>query len=400
MLVREACVEAFYVLALGLVSIGCAAWLIQAVLAVRAMRATPILAHTEYAQPAAWPRVALIVPACNEAATLDAAARSLLAQDYPDLEFIFVDDRSTDGTSAIVDRLAAADPRVRAVHIDRLPAGWLGKVHALHTASQVATGQWLLFIDADVHLAPQALRKAIAFCIARDREHLAILPEFWSSTFWLDAVMSSFLRLGIIGSRSWGIENPESTAAIGIGAFNLVRRDALARTPGFEFLRLEVVDDIGLGQMLKRSGVRSSFALGRELVGLHWYRSVGEMVRGTEKNAFAAIGHYSVARTIGVILAYLISEWSPIAALLPIWPPALNVLGGVTLVVAVATIAGMMRWMRRPILPALIFPAGALIFAYAVLRSGVLALVRGGLLWRGTLYPTRELRLNQRYRFL
>jgi hypothetical protein len=251
-----------------------------------------------------------------------------------------------------------------------------------------------------VHLAPSTLRKAIAYCTARDREHLAILPSFWSSTFWLDAVMASFLRMGVIGSRSWAIENPDSTAAIGIGAFNLVRRDALARTPGFEFLRLEVVDDIGLGQMLKRSGVRSSLALGRDLVGLHWYRSVGEMIRGTEKNAFAAIGHYSALRTIGVVLAYVVTELSPIFALLPVWPVAVNILGGVSLIVAIGTIIGMMRWMRRPILPALLFPAGALIFAFAVLRSGILALVRGGLLWRGTLYPTAELRAGQRYRFL
>jgi hypothetical protein len=389
-----------YWVACGVIAMGCAVWIVQAALAFRAMHATRVLADCDHPAPAAWPRVSIIVPACNEADSLDAAARSLLAQNYPDLEFILVNDRSTDASGEIIDRLASSDARVRAIHITRLPSGWLGKVHALHTASQVATGEWLLFIDADVHLAPGAIRKAIAFCTARDREHLAILPSFWSSTFWLDAVLSSFLRLGIIGSRSWAIEDPHSTAAIGIGAFNLVRRDALARTPGFEFLRLEVVDDIGLGQMLKRSGVRSSLALGRDLVGLHWYRSVGDMVRGTEKNAFAAIGHYSHLRTIGVVAGYLVTEWSPLVALLPLWPLAVNILGGLSLIAAITAIVAMMRWMRRPILPALIFPAGALIFAFAVLRSGVLALVRGGLLWRGTLYPTSELRNGQRYRFL
>lgn len=389
-----------YWLAVGAVALGCIGWIVQAVLASRAFRATPILSDTSYPAPAAWPRVSLIVPACNESETIEAAARSLLALDYPDLEFILVNDRSTDATGAIIDRLAAADPRVRTIHIRDLPAGWLGKVHALHTATQAATGNWLLFIDADVHLAPAAMHKAIAFCEGRGREHLAILPAFWSSTFWLDAVMASFLRIGIIASRSWAIEDQRSTAAIGVGAFNLVRRDALARTPGFEFLRLEVVDDIALGQMLKRCGVRSSFALGRDLVGLHWYRCVAEMVRGTEKNAFAAIGHYSALRTIGVILAYLTVELSPFLALPPIWPLWLNALGAVSLAAALGTIAALARRLGRPLFPALLFPAGAAIFAFAVLRSGILAIIRGGLLWRGTLYPTAELRAGQRYRFL
>lgn len=389
-----------YWLAGSAVLIGCVGWIVQALLAWRAMRATPVLNETSYPAPKSWPRVSLIVPACNEAETIEAAARSLLALDYPNLEFIVINDRSTDATGTIIDRLAAADPRVRAIHIGELPVGWLGKVHALHTATKSATGDWLLFIDADVHLAPSALQKAIAFCDGRGRDHLTILPTFWSSTFWLDAVMASFLRLGIVGSRSWAIEDPRSSAAIGVGAFNLVRRDALARTPGFEFLRLEVVDDIGLGQMLKRCGVRSSFALGRDLVGLHWYRSVGEMVRGTEKNAFAAIGRYSAVRTIGFVVAYLAMEFAPLFALLPGWPIWLNGLGAASLIAALGAIAALARRLRQPLLPALLFPAGATIFAYAVLRSGILAIVRGGLLWRGTLYRTADLRAGQRYRFL
>jgi glycosyltransferase involved in cell wall biosynthesis len=382
------------------IAMGCTAWLVQAALAVRAMRAIPVLVDTDCPPPAQRPRVTLIVPACNEAESIEAAARSLLAQDYPNLEFILVNDRSTDRTGEIIERLASADPRIRALHVTHLPAGWLGKVHALHSASKIATGDWLLFIDADVHLAPSALQKAIAFCVGRGREHLAILPTFWSSTFWLDAVMASFLRMGVIGSRSWAIEDPRSTAAIGVGAFNLVRRDAFARTPGFEFLRLEVVDDIGLGQMLKRCGVRSSFAVGRDLVGLHWYRSVNEMVRGTEKNAFAAIGRYSPLRTIGFVAAYLVMELAPLVALLPLWPIWLNALGAASLVAALSAIAMLARRLRQRLLPALLFPAGAAIFAYAVLRSGVLAILRGGLLWRGTLYRTTDLRAGQRYRFL
>src|SRR5262245_54122822 len=119
---------------------GCLFWIVSFVLVLRLIRATPVLAHVNPPEPEAWPRVSVIIPACNEADTLEAAMRSRLAEDYPNVEFILVDDRSTDETGAIVDRLAAADARIHAIHIGDLPDGWLGKVHALNTATQQATG--------------------------------------------------------------------------------------------------------------------------------------------------------------------------------------------------------------------------------------------------------------------
>src|SRR5262249_26447939 len=152
------------------------------------------------------------------------------------------------------------------------------------------------------------------------------------------------------------------SASMGIGAFNLVRREALARTPGLEWLRLEVVDDVGLGQMLKRHGVRCSVVNGRGLVQLHWYRNVPEMARGTEKNAFSAIGRYSILRLLGFSALYLLLEYSPLLALLPLGVPWLPVCGAVSLVVALVTITVFCRWVRRPVLPGLLFPIGAAIF--------------------------------------
>ncbi|MEK7768052.1 MAG: glycosyltransferase family A protein, partial [bacterium] len=113
-------------------------------------------------EPAAWPRLSVLVPACNEADTLEPALETLLRSDYPDLEVILVDDRSTDGTGAVVDRLAARDARIVPVHVAALPPGWLGKVHAMHVALPHATGEWLLFSDADVHAAPDTIRRAVA----------------------------------------------------------------------------------------------------------------------------------------------------------------------------------------------------------------------------------------------
>src|SRR5262249_7674179 len=147
-------------------------------------------------------------------------------------------------------------------------------------------GEWLLFSDADVHVSPGTMRRAIAWCEQRGLDHLAVLPELWSSTFLLDTMLAAFIRVLCLSCRVWGVENPNSRAPIGVGAFNLVRRSALERAGGFESLRLMVVDDMGLGQILKRSGARCGVANGRGLVGLHFYRSVMEMARGAEKNVY------------------------------------------------------------------------------------------------------------------
>jgi len=118
------------------------------------------------------PTLSVLVPACNEAATLEQAMQSLLAMDYPCMEIIAVNDRSTDGTGALLERLAAENPRLRVRHVVELPAGWLGKNHALHVASQEATGDWLLFTDADVVYSPDALLRAVSYARRVGADHL------------------------------------------------------------------------------------------------------------------------------------------------------------------------------------------------------------------------------------
>ena len=229
------------------VAVGCLCWLGQLVLVIRVIRCVPHLSDVRADRPTPWPRVSQIVPACNEADTIEAAVRSRLTEGYPDTEVILIDDRSDDGTGEIIDRLAASDDRVRAMHIRELPDGWLGKVHALHRGTEAARGEWLLLSDADVHLMPTALRRAVNLAEQRGLDHLAVLPELWPTTFLVDALMATFVRVFCIATRMWAIEDPRSRAALGIGAFNLVRRTAFERTGGFEWLRLEVVDDLGVG---------------------------------------------------------------------------------------------------------------------------------------------------------
>jgi hypothetical protein len=374
-------------------------WLTMLVFTLRSIRAIPVLDRWAPREPDSWPTLSQIVPACNEAATLEAAVGSRLREGYPDTEIMLVEDRSTDATPAIADQLAAADPRVQVLHLVDLPAGWLGKVHALHQGTQRATGEWLLFSDADVHFSPGAIRRAVAYALAHNLDHLTLVPDLWPATFCLDACLSSFLRVFGVVTRSWAVNDPLSRASLGVGAFNLVRRAAFERTPGFEWLRLEVVDDMAFGQMLKRSGARTALVNGCGLVGLWFYRSLAEAARGTEKGAPAAARNYGPARAALAAVVLAVLEVAPLACVLAWGRPWVQWSGALSVAAALVAQLALARRNRRPLLSAACIPLAAVLNLVLVLRAAWLCWRRGGLVWRGTLYPLDVLRAGRRLEF-
>jgi cellulose synthase/poly-beta-1,6-N-acetylglucosamine synthase-like glycosyltransferase len=141
-----------------------------------------------------WPHVSIIVPARNEEQGVRAAVESLLRQDYPALELVVVNDRSTDRTSAILAALAEEHPgRLRVVMVTELPAGWLGKNHALLLGARQSSGAWLLFTDADVVFDPTCLRRAVAYAEAQGLDHLTMSPRLLAHGYWLNAFVNFFL---------------------------------------------------------------------------------------------------------------------------------------------------------------------------------------------------------------
>ena len=325
-------------------------------------------------------------------------------QDYPELEIVLIDDRSTDGTADIVNRMAAADRRIVAIHVEQLPEGWLGKVHALNLGASKAGGSWLLFADADVHMAPGTLRRAMAYAAEHSIDHLAAVPDLWPSSLPVDAVMALFCRTFMVAMRLWAVPDPKSDAAIGVGAFNLVRREALERSEGFSWLRMEVGDDLGLGMMLKQSGARCCLVNAHSLLGLHWYGSLREMAHGAEK-AYASAARCSLARMLLLAIALVVMEWAPLVVLacgagfeIIGQIPGLLWSGVAMLAAAVGSSLILARWSRSPLLPALLFPLAALLAAGILLRSGWLGYRRGGIVWRGTLYPKDQLIAGRRLR--
>ena len=380
------------------IGIALAWWLANAWVVLRVHTKVPRLEEVSPPEPQCWPRLTVVVPARDEARDLEDAARTLLAQDYPDLEIILVDDRSTDGTSGIVDRLAAGDERVQALHVTELPAGWLGKVHALQLGFERSTGAFVLFTDADVHFRPDVLRRAVAYAVDRDLGFLTAFPSLWPTSLFLDSMIAAFLRQLFIGTRPWNFANPKSKAFIGVGAFNMVRRSAFERTEGFEWLRMETADDAGLGYMMKKSGARVAAVTAFEHLALYWYRTPGEAVRGAEKG-FASVLKCSVVRAIVLAGLVLALELSPVLVLLPLLLGDTGVVAFAGLgvfAVFVFSVVTLARLARARVLPGLLTPLSAVFLAWVFLRVALTGRRRGGALWRGTLYTSEELLAGRR----
>jgi hypothetical protein len=360
------------------------------------------------AGPTRWPRLSIIVPGCNEGDKMEAAARTLLAQDYPDLQIVLVDDRSGDSTGAIVDRLAGEDARVVAIHVTELPAGWLGKVHALSRGLAIADGELVLFTDADVHFRPGMLRKAVAYFEARGLDHLAALPGLWPATPLLDGLIAGFIRQLMTIVRPWKASDPSSRRFMGVGAFNLVRRAALQEAGGLEWLRMEVADDMAVGMMMKHAGRKCEVVNAMGLLEMHWYRTCGQAMRCSERGwatpgDFHAAGMIVGAAVIAMLEAAPVVMPALLAAML-VLPAGAALLAsaaaGLAVTAAFLVTAGMMtRWSGGRILPPLLAPLLAGFAFFATARAAVLGLVRGGIIWRGTLYTTDALRQGRRVKF-
>jgi hypothetical protein len=366
------------------------------------------LARAGPAEPRRWPRLSIIVPGCNEGDKMEAAARTLLAQDYPDLQIVLVDDRSGDTTGAIVDRLAGEDSRVVAIHVTELPAGWLGKVHAMSRGLASADGELVLLTDADVHFRPGMLRKAVAHFEARGLDHLTALPGLWPASAILDGLIAGFIRQLMMLARPWKVADPSSPRFMGVGAFNLVRRAALQETGGLDWLRMEVADDMAVGMMMKQAGRKCEVVNAAGLLEMHWYQTCGQAMRCSERG-WATPGDFHAAGMIVGAAVIAMLEASPVvmpvllaAALVLPAGAALQAAAAAGLAVTAAFLVSaelMTRWSGGRILPPLLAPLLAGLAFFATARAAVLGLVRGGIIWRGTLYTTEALRQGRRVKF-
>jgi len=341
----------------------------------------------------AWPRVSVIIPARNEERNVEEALRSILSQDYPKLEVIVLDDRSTDRTAEILDRVATAYSAIRVLHLTELPAGWLGKNYALSRGTQEASGDLLLFTDADVVMSPSTVSRAVGYLLERHLDHLAIAPDVKMPGILLQLFVGAFSIFFSLYARPWKAKDPQSKCFIGIGAFNLVRT-SVYRTAGTHCaIAMRPDDDIKLGKLIKKHGYRQEFLFGFQMMQVEWYGSVGALVDGLMKNVFAGMD-YRISRIVGASVAQL---------LLNVWPfLGLFLTRGMAwaLNVVIVGVIVALCWQSRRFLSVVPwhgigFPIATFLSIYIMWRSMLTAFIHDGITWRGTHYSLGELKANK-----
>ncbi|MXV14793.1 glycosyltransferase [Hufsiella ginkgonis] len=333
------------------------------------------------------PAVDIVVAMRNEENDVEQALSSLTRMRYPGYRIVVVNDRSTDRTPQILERLAQTLPII--VHtVQELPPGWLGKNHALYQGFLASQAEWLLFTDADIVFHPETLSKAMAVVQRQQLDHLTALPHVRSRSALLNRVLSTFAVMLELKVRPWAVRNPKSKAAFGVGAFNLVRRSVYAQAAAVPALRMRPDDDLKLGEFIKAAGFRQDVVNGEGMVQLEWYRNLREFIDGLMKNTFAVSNYNPVLATAGAMAALLIFCLPVPLGLL--WPDdACRVLGAAILLCQVLIVAlrpGDGKWNGG-----LMWFAGGLM-AWIIVKSMVITLWQGGIWWRGSFYGLKELK--------
>jgi hypothetical protein len=365
-------------------------WLLNAIDIVRGVARLPSISSVAPLADADCPPVSILFAARDEEEKLPGALAKFLALDYPRYEVIAVDDRSEDGTAEIIKAAAQKDPRLKSVRVSILPAGWLGKPHAMQQAYEQASGEWLVLTDADVHFSPDLLRRSVALAQRVCWDHMPLLCNVEMHTVGERIALTFFGLAFMSGVRPWRANDPRSTVYAGVGAFQLIRRSTYESIGMHRRLAMEVVDDMKLGKLVKEAGFRSGVGKALNEVRVRWHAGVGNIVRGTTKNFFAAAGYngWLACVQLAMVLMMCVLPW----VALPFLRGWALLFDAVAVGVMIATQAGVSIEVGVSPIYALTEPLGALIFAWMLARSTIVTLWKGGITWRGTFYPLEELR--------
>lgn len=343
--------------------------------------------------PTGGPLLSIIIPARNEEKHIEESLQSVLKQDYGNTQILVVDDRSTDGTGKILDEMAKEHNRLRVFHIAELPSGWLGKNHALYFGALKASGEFLLFADADVVMHPSTVSRAMHYIVQEEVDHVTVGPEIDMPGLLLRIFSGVFTLFFALYARPWKVKDPGSPRHIGIGAFNLVRASAYHASGSHAAISMRPDDDMKLGKIIKKHGFKQRVLFAEDVIRVEWYASFGELVSGLEKNSFAGVEYSLPVMILGTLFQFLFFFW-------PF--PAVFITHGLPRVLNLAVVAGIglvyrdnARFHKSNPWYVLGFPFGVLLFIYILWNSTITTLRNNGIRWRGTHYSLSDLKANK-----
>lgn len=330
-----------------------------------------------------YPALSVIIPACDEEESIEQAVRQLISQDYPNLEVIVVNDRSTDKTGAVLKKLKVQYPQLKVITIYDLPPNWLGKNHAVYQGVKEATGEWLLFTDADVMFSLGSLKKTLRYALEHTLDHLTIAPDLYYGGVFYRAFLT-YLSFAITATVMF-------TNKVGVGAFNLVKKSVYQEIGGYEAIAMRVADDMSFGELVVNKGYKQDFGLsGKGFIIVKWYDNLFALLKGIKKNQFAHF-KYSVVTTLVICLYALLVGVYPFVGIFlgPIWARALCGISVVSLFAVYNYLAKYLNISRSYVV---IHPISVLLYIGAILNSMVKTISQGGIEWRGTIYPIKVLK--------
>ncbi len=280
----------------------------------------PLASGSSVKLPTPAPKVSMLVAAKDEEANIEACVTSMLAQDYPALEVFAVNDRSTDRTPEILERLTSKNGiPYTPLHIAELREGWFGKNNAMHEGVQHADGEWLCFTDADCRqISDKSISVAVSYAIENNIDLLSVLPVLETKSFWERVLQPVCAAIMVMWFRPEKVNDPKSSASYANGAFMLMRRDLYDAIGGHERIKTEVNEDMHMARLTKQSGRRLHVILNDDLYRTRMYASFGECWRGWSRIFYGCFGTFRrlAVSTVVLFLSSIVPWCSLLAGML------------------------------------------------------------------------------------
>ena len=328
--------------------------------------------------------ITVIIPARDEEQDIAASLRSVLNQEGMKLEVIVVNDHSTDRTGEVVDEIARADKRVKVLHHPPLTPGWLGKCNAMQHGAAEATGDYFLFSDADIFHAPGCFATVLKVMQENAYDFISLLPRLENLSFWENVNMPIYF-FGVAKLLATpGLEDPDSPNAVASGALMLIKTQVFRDIGGFEGVKEEMADDIGLARLLKARHYRVGYRLAPECLQVRLFKSSRDAFWGTTKNILLAVeGRLWLA--IPLIILGIVQNWTPLFSF------AVGVTHGNGLLLSAGLVTYGIQYLSffsvRRLLhfhpcKLLFFPLSAIVATCCIVRA-LFYNARGAIFWRG-----------------